>query len=212
MVRTSRPHLTPQEAASLKRYIRAKHKLGWSDREIIENWDGRQVCAKTLGLYRRAMGLPSNKSSERQRRQCAERARMQLKADGFKNLGEVWALSRRVKVARTGWPLDLFMRECEILSALEDNPQGLTCQEICSAIGLPWKGDSRFSLKCGGNRPGSGYLPYLLRRGFIVHERRRAGRDAERITYSDGRVVRKRPAGVYRLAEGVMRRHLKPAG
>lgn len=176
----SKPDLGPE----FHEFIRARHALSWSDREIVDEWNRLHPDAdnggwgpihrEVVGVHRRAMGLPHNAWSDRQRDRVRAKTREQCAAAGVDSLGALRGKVLKDRVEAMGWPRDLQYREGQILSLIWDRGP-LTKKDICEALGMPFRG-ARNTL--GGNAPGGTYLATLIRRGLLVSLRRavRTGR------------------------------------
>lgn len=154
--------------APLKKFIRAHHRLGWSDAEIAQAWNESHpdevLNSRRLCEIRRKMQLPNNAHSPHRRAKIAAKTREQLAAAGLRSIGEIRAKAFVEFGARQGWPGIHRPRAVQILNLLyERGPH--TRQQICAAIGMPWKG-SRKSL-CSNDPEGS-YLAHLMARGLVV--------------------------------------------
>lgn len=155
-------------------FIRAKHALGWSDREIADEWNSLHHDADNggwgpirrlvAGVHRRAMGLPHNAWSDRQRDRVRAKTLEQCAAAGVDSLGALRGKVLKDRVEAMGWPRDLQYREGQILSLIWDRGP-LTKKDICEALGMPFRGAQN---TLGGNAPGGTYLATLIRRGLLV--------------------------------------------
>lgn len=144
-----------------RRFLLAKHALGWSDAEIAAAWG----CERhAVGDYRERLGLPTNRASEHLRERVRRKTAEQLAAAGVESLGELRAVVLARRAREAGWPDGLTFREVQMLNALWDRGP-MTRRQIADAIGMPWKG-SRKSLV--GNVPGGSYLAHLQRLGLVV--------------------------------------------
>lgn len=154
---------------ALLRLIKAKHKLGWSDAEICNEWNRRhpddQLDRRWIQELRRdKLGLPHNAYSKHRRKKVAAKTREQCRVAGVRNLAEVRRLAYDAFARRQGWPADLRPRAVQICKLLyERGPH--TRRQIAEAIGMPWKG-SRKSLV--SNDPEGSYLAHLIARGLVV--------------------------------------------
>lgn len=118
-----------------------------------------------ISAWRRRNRLPEHGWTERRRREVAARTREQLRRAGLPSLAALRVKAFRDFAKRNGWSEDLLPREVQVLNALwERGP--LTKRQLCEAIGMPWKGTSRASLKSNG--PGGSYVTDLMRRGLVV--------------------------------------------
>lgn len=161
--------------ASLARFIREKHALGWSDAEISATWSAEhpdQPCSRKhlCDIRRDKLGLGDNTFSEHRRRRVAEKTLEQCRLAGVASLGQLRAKSYEQFAARNGWPGITRPRLVQILNLLyERGPH--TRQAIAAAIGMAWTDRShspasRCSLK--GNGPGGSYMAELMRLGLVV--------------------------------------------
>jgi hypothetical protein len=155
--------------AEFEAFVREKHAMGWSDREVAEAWTKRwpdcRPCERhSVGVARARLGLPDNALSEHRRRLVAQKTAEQLKGAGLPSIGHLRVEAFRRRAIEAGWPEDLGPRHVQILNALWDNGP-MTRRELAAAIGMPWK-DSRASLR--SNDPEGTYLAHLIRRGMVV--------------------------------------------
>ena len=77
-----------------ERYLRAQHKLGWSDSEIAAGWAEKYpgcepVWRRTVGNYRRRLGLCDNALSEHRRDRVRQKTREQLAAAGLTSMAQL---------------------------------------------------------------------------------------------------------------------------
>lgn len=173
--------------------VRRLNREGWPDQEIAAHLG----CERhTVSRHRRAMGLPSKARSGRYRDRVREKTQAQCRAAGVDSLGELRALTFRIRSLRAGWPVDLRPRHVEMLDLLERRGP-MTRREIADALGMPWKG-SRWSLK--SNDAEGSYLAHLIRRGLVV--------DLGRINRVTGR-GKGYSTHVYALAIGAERRKVQ---
>jgi hypothetical protein len=157
----------------LRKFIRAKHRLGWSDAEMGAAWSAlhpdRTPCDRhVISRYRRRMGLGHNAYSEHRRRLVGVKTRQQLAAAGLPTLA---ALHRKVvedRIAAMGWPTNLRWREAQVLSLIWDRGP-LTKRQICSGLGMPVHEMSRKMLK---DNDAGNYLASLMRKGLLISLRR----------------------------------------
>lgn len=152
----------------LRRFIRAKHRLGWSDNEIAEAWcaehPGQSAARECVCDHRRRLGLGSNRLSKHCRARVAKKTQEQCDKAGVKSLAEVRRLAFNQFAERHGWPADLRPRAVQILDLLyQHGPK--TRRQIAEATGMSWIG-SRSSLK--SNDPEGSYLAHLIARGLVV--------------------------------------------
>ena len=163
-------------APGFEAFLRAKHRLGWSDMEIAECWGG--VDRHAVSAMRQRLGLPSVLHSEHQRDNVRRKTAEQLKAAGLPSIGHlrVEAFKRRAREA--GWPEDIKPRQVQILNLLwERGP--MTREQLGQALGLTKKprGISRgrqmkpwYPMHC--NTPVHGadtsYVADLMRRGMVI--------------------------------------------
>lgn len=150
------------------RFIRSKHRLGWSDADIVAAWNRKhpdqQLKRESLRDHRASLGLGSNRFSKHVRRKVARKTQEQCRRAGVKNLGQIRALAYRQFAERNGWPADLRPRAVQIMNLLyERGPQ--TRQAIAAATGMLWKG-SRKSLV--SNDPEGSYLAHLLAVDLVI--------------------------------------------
>jgi hypothetical protein len=157
----------PQHGDEFAAFIREKHAEGWSDAETAAAYGaatGRAINRRTVGIWRRKLGLPDNAFSERRIRKVREKTREQLAAAGLPSLAAVRVKAFRDYARRYGWPEDLRPRQVQILNSLMARGP-MTRPQIAEAIGMAWRG-SRASLK--GNDPEGSYLANLMKRGLVV--------------------------------------------
>ncbi len=180
------------ERERIDQRIRELHSQGWLDSEIADDITAgiAQVDRRTVCDFRRAMGLSSNKGSQRHRAQVAAKTREQLERKGLNSLAEERVSAFRKFAIDEGWPEDLRPRAVQILNALYDfGPQ--TRRQLAERIGMPWKG-SRKSLV--SNDPEGSYLAHLMKRGLVVA--------LKRVVTSRGRG---KSVNLYAIAAGVVR-------
>ncbi|MDB5297793.1 MAG: hypothetical protein JWO31_3776 [Phycisphaerales bacterium] len=155
--------------------IRRRHAEQWCGAEIAAEWNAlhadrpeRRVCRSAVAVHRRALGLVSNRLTERQRERVGAKTREQLAAAGLPSLAALHRKVIRERIAAQGWPAALRWREAQILSLIwERGP--LTKREICAALGTPFRG-AKGTLKA--NEKGGTYMATLMRRGLLVSFRR----------------------------------------
>lgn len=151
---------------AFRRFLRAKHRLGWTDTEI----------ASAFGVYREyatrvrgELALPSNKCSPHRRRTVAARTRAQCAKAGVPTLAALRSKVFREYARAQGWPQDLPPRCVQILNTIwKFGP--MTRREIAAVIGMPWKGVKKTMV---GSVPGGSYPAYLMRRGLVISLGRR---------------------------------------
>jgi len=160
--RMSRP-----KRRQLERFIRRYHRLGWADSEISAAWcrsHTPHVSREWIGGIRRRLGLRQNRFSKHCRQRVAAKTREQLTRAGLKSLADVRAKAFADFAARHGWPGVTRPRAVQILDLLYATGP-MTRREICSAIGMRWRG-SRPSLSSNDSQ--GSYLANLVARGLVV--------------------------------------------
>lgn len=152
----------------LQRFIRPKHRLGWSDNEIATAWNAEHpdqpINRRWISEVRRRLGLGSNRMSKHCRSRVAEKTKEQCSKAGVKSLAEVRRLAYDKFAKSHGWPSDLRPRAVQIMDLLyQYGPH--TRRQITASIGMSWRG-SRKSLS--SNDPEGSYLAHLTARGLVV--------------------------------------------
>ncbi len=165
-----------QLLGGLSAFIIEKHAAEWSDSEIAYAWNSRQanpaarIHREAVSKRRRALGLPINRWTPRQRERVAAKTRQQLAAAGLPSLAALHQKVVQQRIKEMGWPDDLCYREAQILTAIWDRGP-MTKREICAAVGARLREHSRQMLKGKGK---NSYLGNLIRRGLLISHRRAA--------------------------------------
>lgn len=155
--------------AAFDRKVQERHTQGWSDAEIADELG----CERhAVGRARKRLGLPPNTLSEHRRRRVAERTRQQLASAGLSTLADLREqvlLDRgRQAALELGVPADcaegVREPEAQILALMSDG-RPRTRQQMCKALGWPWKG-IRKSMTC--NQGGGTYTATLISKGLLL--------------------------------------------
>ncbi len=103
--------------------LRELHALGWSDQRIADELGFRNGV--TVREHRLALGLPSNRWSDAQRKQHRQRYKIPLWRDyGCRTLVDLRRQRRRVAACFAGWPGAAGPEEVRVLESLrDDGPQ-----------------------------------------------------------------------------------------
>jgi hypothetical protein len=170
-----RPRLDP---ARYRGRLRRLHAAGYSDPEIASRLGLRP---RSVTHLRRAMGLPSNKGSARQRARVGRRTRAVVARAGKRTFQQIQAEVWAARAAAAGWPGARTPPEVRVLDLLAGGPR--TLAEVVAGSGL--------RSPCWTNS----LLARLRRRGLVARrDRYRAGvRQAARLP------------SLYELAPGVGR-------
>ena len=158
-------------------FIRERHALGWSDAEIVAEWNQTHAPAvnrRTVSVHRAAMGLAHNAYSQRRRDRVRAKTCEQLAAAGVPTLGALRVKVFRDRARAAGWPEDLRPRHVQILNVLWDRGP-MTRMEIAEAIGArtDYAPKHRIRKILVSNDPEGSYLAHLMRRGLVVSLGRR---------------------------------------
>jgi hypothetical protein len=141
--------------------LRRLNKAGLSDSDIALQFACDRHC---VSRHRRHLNLPSQARGARWIEEIRAGTKRQCEAAGVRSLGELRALSHRIRAIKAGWPTTVRLRGLEILELLEKHGP-MTRRQIIDALGMTWRGVRR-SLKSNG--PGGSYLAELMRLGLVV--------------------------------------------
>ena len=158
---------------ALLELIAERHAEGWMDGEIMHAWNAanprQSVERRTVGNYRRRLGLPGNAHNDRHRQQVARRLQSQLQRTGAVSLAELASRRFRLRVAAQGWPAGIRITpsELRVLEFMADG-QPHTRREIAAELG---HGNARHDLKT--REPGQSLTASLVRKGLLRRTRGR---------------------------------------
>lgn len=156
--------------------IRDRHAAGWVDSEIMRAWNEanpeRSVSRESVGNYRRALGLDSNKGNARYRQQVRERTAEQLRRAGVPRLVDLRVRANRREAIRSGWPHHLTPNEVQVLNLLADG-MPRTRREIALELGKDPDPRNAFKTK----RTGKSVTASLRYDGLLRRSQRRVRKD-----------------------------------
>lgn len=139
--------------------LRDLNGQGYPDQEIAAIVG---VERHTVGRWRRRLGLPSQARGERYKVRIKAAATKWIAKVGCSSLADVKAIVLRERVAQTGWPTDLAMREVKILELLETYGP-MTRRELCEAMGMKWTRSNRALMSGNTSHTGN-----LVNRGLVI--------------------------------------------